>query len=128
MMRWILFAGVLLLGVAAVVVSEREKVAAPASPAALLYLVADTEQELTRMPVQFTRMTDEKEIRVGDEIATMYGSPGTDEDNKAEVRVVEQYLKQVGEPLANRAHRRLPYRFHYVPSEDMINAFALPGG
>ena len=128
MMRSILFAGVLLLGVAAVVVSEREKVDAPASPAALLYLVADTEQELTRMPVQFTRMSDAEEIRVGDEIASVYYTTEMTDSNKTEVRAVEQYLKQVGEPLAKRALRRLPYRFHYIASEYMINAFALPGG
>ena len=56
-----------MLGVAAIVVSERRKVDAPASPAALLYLVADTEQELTRMPVHFTRMSDAEEIRIGDD-------------------------------------------------------------
>jgi predicted Zn-dependent protease len=128
MTRWILFAGVVLLGVAAVVISERSKVEAQASPAALLYLVADTEQELTRMPVNFARMSDSDEIRIGDEIATAYGTPGTSDTNKEEVRTVEEYLKHVGEPLASKAHRRLPYRFHYIPTQYMINAFALPGG
>lgn len=128
MTRWILFAGVVVLGIAAVVVSERQRVDAPASPAVLLYLVADTEQELTRMPVNFTRMSDAEEIRIGDQIATMYGSPAVDDSNKAEVRLIEQYLTQVGRPLASRAHRKLPYRFHYIPSQYMINAFALPGG
>ena len=128
MRRWILLAGIVALGIAAVVVSERRKVDAPASPAALLYLVADTERELTRMPVNFTRMSDAEEIRIGDEIASMYGSPETDDSNKAEVQTVERYLTQVGGPLSARAHRRLPYRFHYIASESMINAFALPGG
>lgn len=128
MRRWILLAGIVVFGVAAVVVSERGKVDAPASPAALLYLVADTEQELTRMPVRFTRMSDADEIRIGDEIASIYGTPGTDDSNKAEVQALERYLNQVGGPLATRAHRRLPYRFHYIPSEFMVNAFALPGG
>ena len=44
MTRWIAFAGIVLLAIAAIVVSERRKVDVPASPAALLYLVADTEQ------------------------------------------------------------------------------------
>ncbi|MGC2475614.1 MAG: M48 family metalloprotease, partial [Candidatus Sulfotelmatobacter sp.] len=103
------------------------KVDVPASPAAVLYLVADTEQELTRMPANFTRMSDEEEIRIGDELAKMYGfSP--ENKNRAEVRIVDLYLKQVGGLLAAHAHRKLPYRFHYVPNENMINAFALPGG
>ena len=128
MTRWILFAGIVALGIAAIVVSERRKVDAQASPAAVLYLVADTEQELTRMPVNFTRMSDADEIRIGDEIAQIAGNQGTNDSNKDEVRTVEAYLKQVGEPLANKAHRRLPYRFHYIPNQSMVNAFALPGG
>lgn len=128
MTRWILFAGIVVLGIAAVVVSERGEVDAEASPAAVLYLVADTEQELMRMPVNFTRMSDADEIRIGDEIAQIAGNQGTNDRNRPEVRTVEAYLKQVGEPLANKAHRKLPYRFHYIPNQFMINAFALPGG
>jgi beta-barrel assembly-enhancing protease len=128
MTRWILLSGIVVMGIAAIVVSERRKVDVEASPAAVLYLVADTEHELTRMPTRFARMSDEEEIRIGDETARMYGEPGTSNSNKAEVREIEKYLNQVGGPLATRAHRRLPYRFHYIPSEYMINAFALPGG
>lgn len=127
MKRWILLAGIVVAGVAAIVVSERRKVDTPASPAALLYLVADTEQELTRMPVRFTRMSDAQEIRIGNETAEMFRGT-VPEDKKADTAVIERYLNEVGGKLASRAHRRLPYRFHYVPSPYMINAFALPGG
>jgi predicted Zn-dependent protease len=127
MKRWILLAGIVGLGIAAVVVSERRRVDAEASPAALLYLVADTERELTRMPTHFARMSDAEEIRIGDELAEMY-SPRTDREKKTDEVTVERYLNQVGRPLASRAHRRLPYRFHYIPDPYMINAFALPGG
>lgn len=127
MTRWIAFLGIVLLGVAAVVVSERRKVDVPASPAALLYLVADTEQELARMPVAFTRMPDEEEIRIGDELARRFAARLGQEDI-AEVNVVEHYLTRVGSELASRAHRKLPYKFHYIPDSNFINAFALPGG
>src|SRR5579872_6895422 len=127
MKHWIWLAGILGLSIAAIVISEQRKVDVPASPAAVLYLVADTEQELTRMPVNFTHISDEEEIRIGNELAKMYGSPDEDK-NRAEVGVVERYLTQVGGVLAAHAHRKLPYRFHYVPNENMINAFALPGG
>jgi predicted Zn-dependent protease len=126
MKRWITFAGIVLLGVASVVVSERRKVDVPASPAALLYLVADTEQELTRMPVRFTRMSDAEEIHIGDELARSYATE--DRDNTPEAAIVEHYLTRVGEQVARDAHRRLPYKFHYIPSPYLINAFALPGG
>jgi predicted Zn-dependent protease len=127
MTRWIAFLGIVLLGVTAVVVSERRKVDVPASPAALLYLVADTEQELARMPVTFTRMPDEEEIRIGDELARSYAARVGQQDI-AEVNVVEHYMTRVGSELASRAHRKLPYKFHYIPDSNLINAFALPGG
>jgi hypothetical protein len=69
MTRWIALTGVVLLGLAAVFMTEHRKVDVPPGPAALLYLIADTERELTRMPVRFTRMSDEEEIRIGNEIA-----------------------------------------------------------
>jgi len=127
MKRWLLLAGIVVLGVAAVIVTERRKVDVPASPAALLYLIADTEQELTRMPVSFTRMPDTEEIQIGNELAHSYAI-GEERDKPPEVIAVETYLTQVGLRLASHAHRRLPYRFHYLPDAYMINAFALPGG
>lgn len=127
MKHWIWLAGIIGLCVAAIVWSERRKIDVEASPAALLYLVADTEQELTRMPVNFRRMSDGDEIRAGDEIALTY-SQSSDTKKDPNVAVVERYLTQVGGVLASRTHRKLPYRFHYVPNQYMINAFALPGG
>ncbi len=128
MKRWILFAGIVLLGVSSVVVSERQKVDVPASPAALLYLVADTEQELTRMPVSFARMSDADEIRIGDELARFYSSTEEERNNTPEAAIVEHYLTRVGSELASHAHHKLRYKFHYLPNPNMINAFALPGG
>ena len=127
MRRWITFAGIVLLGVTSVVVSERRRVDVPTSPAALLYLVADTEQELTRMPVRFTRMSDADEIRIGNELARFYAT-GEERENTPEVAIIEHYMTRVGEQVARNAHRKLPYKFHYIPSPHLINAFALPGG
>src|SRR5205807_8071551 len=106
MKRGLTLAGILMMGVAAVVVSERRKVDAPASPAALLYLIADTEQELTRMPVGFTRMSDQEEIRIGNELARVYAS-GEQRENTPEVAIVEHYMTRVGEHVARDAHRKL---------------------
>jgi beta-barrel assembly-enhancing protease len=127
MKRWILFTGIVALGVAAVVVSERRKVEVQASPTAVLYLVADTEQELMRMPAHFDPMPDAEEIRIGDELAQAY-SAGQEADKQPEFVVIEKYLAQVGGQVAMHAHRPLPYKFHYIPSSYLINAFALPGG
>ena len=127
MKRWILLAGIVFLGVASVVVTERRKVDVPASPAALLFLVADTEQELARMPVSFVRMPDDEEIRIGNQLARFY-SRDEERVKPPEVTIVEHYLTRVGSELASHAHRKLPYKFHYIPDSNLINAFALPGG
>jgi predicted Zn-dependent protease len=127
MKHWIAFAGILLIGIAAVVVSERRKVDVPPDPAAVLYLVADTEQELTRMPVSFTRMSDQEEIAIGEELAARYPSQPNGSKDPGTVEI-EQYLTEVGSRLTPHAHRKLPYRFHFLRDRNMINAFALPGG
>src|SRR5207245_10178183 len=87
---------------------------------------ADRQQEPTRMPVRFTRMSDEEEIRIGNQIARGYGFLRDKQDRDA--AEVERYLGQVGSRIAAHAHRKLPYRFHYVPERYFINAFAVPGG
>ena len=127
MRRWVALASIVLLGAAAIGISEHRKVEVPPGAAVLLYLVADTEQELTRMPVHFARMTDAEEIEIGDSIATAY-SAQREQGNLASVQTVERYLTQVGWRLAASAHRKLPYKFHYVPEKSFVNAFALPGG
>ncbi|HTR25913.1 MAG TPA: M48 family metalloprotease [Terriglobales bacterium] len=127
MKRWILLAGILMLAVGSVVMSERRKVDVPVSPAAFLYLVADTEQELTRMPVTFTRMSDEEEIRIGNELARAYAR-NEERENTPEIGIIERHLTKIGEQVAANAHRRLPYKFHYLPEPYLVNAFALPGG
>ena len=130
MKRAILLVGIIALGIAAVTVSERRQVEVSANPAALLYLVADTEQELTRMPMRFTRMPDAEEISAGNALANNYASlehSGNGENNPDDT-VVAKYLARVGSPLAGHAHRKLPYKFHYLPQPDVVNAFALPGG
>jgi predicted Zn-dependent protease len=127
MTRWILWTGIVVLGIAAIVASERQKVDVPASPATILYLIADTERELTRMPARFTRMSDQEEIRIGNELARNYAHQ-EEGDKATETLVVERYLTQVGGQLASRAHRHLPYKFHYIANPYLINAFALPGG
>ena len=126
MKRWIAFAGIMLLGVVAIFIGERQKVDARASASTLLYLVADTEQELTRMPVRFTRMSDNEEIAVGNQMARNYAGFGR--ERRPEEIEVEKYLTQVGSKVATVAHRKLPYKFHYIPDQYFINAFALPGG
>lgn len=125
--HWIPLAAILLLGGGAIFLAERRKADAPVSPASLLYFLADTQRELTRLPASATRLSDADEIRAGQQMARRYNSQYQQKKN-AEAREVETYVRMVGIRVAVRAHRKLPYSFHYIPDPDMINAFSLPGG
>lgn len=127
MKQRVVLVALILLGIAAIFVSERRKVDVPAGPGAVLYLIADTEQELTRMPASFTRMSDADEIAIGNQLAKSY-DPGNRYITGPDQSEIQNYISSVGARLAVRAHRRLPYRFHYLRDPEMINAFALPGG
>jgi len=124
--QWIVFGAVLALVAGALVLSQTRHVEANVAPNALLYLVADTEQELTRLPMKYTRISDEDEIKYGNGIAKQLED--SDSEHNEEHSVVEAYLRTVGEQVAANAHRKLPYKFHYLPDRNFLNAFAIPGG
>ncbi len=128
MKYWGAFAITLVLLAAALVTSEKQRVPTPVSPDAVLSLIADSEHELTRLPVSFDRMSDEEEIDIGNRLAEVYLNQENDANVDPETREVRAYVNRVGARVARGAHRRLPYRFHYLSSPDFINAFALPGG
>ncbi len=128
MKRWIALASVILLAGAALFLSEKRKAQAPVRPDPILYFIADTERELTRAPAAFTRLSDAEEIRIGNDLAWRYSLQFRAFGEEAETRTVEEYVQRIGLRVAARAHRKLPYKFHYIPNPDFINAFALPGG
>jgi beta-barrel assembly-enhancing protease len=126
MRRWVTLTTIVVLSAGALTLSERRRVEAPVRPDPIVYFIADTQRELTRLPVAFARLSDEDEIRIGNDLAGRYGAgwPLSDQDS----RVVEAYVQLVGLKVAGRAQRKLPYKFHYIPGPYFINAFALPGG
>jgi predicted Zn-dependent protease len=128
MKRWILLFMIFVAAGAALVFCERHKVAAPVGPQAFIYFVADSEREMTRLPVSFTRLSDADETKFGDELAKVYARHLGSTDKDADSRAIESYVQKVGTRVASGAHRKLPYRFHYIPDGTFINAFALPGG
>ena len=127
MKHWIILAVILLMAAAALVVGERRRVDAEVSPAPILYFVADTERELTRVPVSLTRISDKEEIAIGDEMARNYLEASKKNDTP-EQRTIADYVSQIGAKVTGHAHRKLPYKFHYLPDDYLVNAFALPGG
>jgi predicted Zn-dependent protease len=133
MKQWGVFAITFVLLAAVLVKIQKDRVAAPVGPGAVLSLIADTEHELTRLPVTFTRMSDLEEIRIGNQLATVYDREfamenGESAKNDPTTRAVQAYVNRVGARVAVGARRKLPYQFHYVLDPNFINAFALPGG
>jgi predicted Zn-dependent protease len=133
MKRWIIFAIIVTLGTAALVWSERHPRDVRVAPESLLYFIADSERELSRLPMAATRLSDQEEIDIGNELARnnswyLQGSTDRTLEQKQQDRLVQDYVSGVGAKVAARAHRKLPYKFHYIPNMDFVNAFALPGG
>jgi len=127
MKRYTALAAIIALAVAALVLSEGRRVEAGVSPAPILYFVADTERELARIPVSLTRMSYHQETEIGDEMARRY-LDSSRVKNTSENREVAAYISEVGARVAEHADRKLPYKFHYIPQDYFVNAFALPGG
>ncbi|HTU45252.1 MAG TPA: M48 family metalloprotease [Bryobacteraceae bacterium] len=126
MKHWPLFAVIVLLLTAALIWSEVTKPEAHVGPESILNLIADSQRELMRLPVAFAPLPDAEEIDIGRQLEQSYGNLfelTSDED-----RAIEAYVQKVGAFEAAHAYRKLPYRFHYVPSLNFVNAFALPGG
>jgi len=115
-------------GCAALFILQRSQVAAPITPRPLLYLVADTQREAERIPLAITRVSDQEEIKIGEEIAREYGLTSRTPDDPDAVQI-STYLNSVGGGLARHVQARsIPYHFYLDGNRSFVNAFALPGG
>lgn len=128
MKHWTAFIVIVVLSIGAVYLAEHKKVDAQASPEAIVYFIGDSERELTRLPMAMTKISDEEEIKIGDQMASHYYGWRRPDQETAEERETRQYIEQVGARVAAHATRKLPYKFHYIPEPYFVNAFALPGG
>jgi len=106
--------------------SQRRPKSPPVSANAILDLAADAQRDLTRIPMHFTRLSDEQEITIGRELASHYA--GQVMKLTPEEEALQKYVQRVGGTVAVHAHRHLDYNFHLIPDHNMINAFSLPGG
>jgi beta-barrel assembly-enhancing protease len=112
----------------ALVWSEMRKAEVPVGPEPILNFIADSERELTRLPVAFAPLPDAEEINIGQRLEKSYADVWRQRGEESEIRAIENYVQQVGLRVAAHAHRKLPYRFNYIVDLDFVNAFALPGG
>jgi len=106
--------------------SQRRPKSAPVSANAILNMAADAQRDLSRIPMHFTRLSDEQEISIGRELASHYAVQTR--KLTPEEEGLEKYITRVGSSVAVHAHRHPPYTFTVLPDHNMINAFCLPGG
>jgi predicted Zn-dependent protease len=132
MMRRLMAAAILIAGCAALYFLQRAKSEAPISPAPVLYLVADTEREASRIPLVLTRISDEEENQIGAQIAKEYGLTNPErfkDDKTGDADAIEHYLNSVGYRLTPQVQRQaIHYHFYLDDNPYLVNAFALPGG
>jgi beta-barrel assembly-enhancing protease len=126
MKRALAFVVVVVLGASALYLSQRRNDSTPVSATTVVNTIADIQRDVTRVPMRFTRISDEQEIAIGRELAHRYA--GETSTFSPEQKALATYVKTVGTRVAFNAKRKLPYEFHLVPSTDLMNAFALPGG
>jgi predicted Zn-dependent protease len=124
MVRWIVLALIVLTAVVALLLAARRDDVVRSGPAALAGWIGEAQHELARVPAAAGRLSDDEERRIGDSMARGAVSPPSKPEDLAMARTVSR----IGERLAPHAHRRLPYRFHYLAAPGLVNAFALPGG
>ena len=106
--------------------SQRRPKSPPVSANAILNMAADAQRDLSRVPMRFTRLSDEQEIAIGKDLAARYATQSR--QLTPEEEGLEKYVTRVGGAVAVHAHRHLPYTFTVLPDHNMINAFSLPGG
>jgi predicted Zn-dependent protease len=126
MKRIVAFLVVLGLGGTALYFSQRRQQPTPVSSNAIVAMVADAQRDITRAPMRLTRLSDNEEIAIGNQLGRQYAV--STEKLTPEQQALESYVQRVGNTVALHAHRRLPYSFHLLPDRAMINAFSLPGG
>jgi predicted Zn-dependent protease len=126
MKRAVVFFVVLGAALAALYFSERRHEKSSVSPDAVLEVTANVQRDLTRAPMHFTRISDDEEIKIGNDLAARYLT--YQETLSPEEQGLADYVGKVGESVSSHAHRRLPYQFHLIPDRSMVNAFSLPGG
>jgi beta-barrel assembly-enhancing protease len=126
MKRILALAAILSIGAAALYMAERRQHHDAVSPDAVLDVAADLQRDVTRAPMQLTRLSDAEETRIGDTLAEQYlhRIPAL----TPQMQTAESYVTMVGDRVAAHARRRLNYRFHLIPDPNFINAFAIPGG
>src|SRR5207302_9917864 len=106
--------------------SQRRPKSTPVSTNAILNMAADAQRDLSRVPMHFTRLSDEQEIAIGRELAARYATQSR--QLTLEEEGLEKYVTSLGGAVAGHEHRHLPYIFTVIPDHNMIIVFYLLRG
>jgi predicted Zn-dependent protease len=126
MRQAVAFVALLLVAGSALYFVQRRARRDSVSANALVDVAADWQHDITRAPMHFTRISDDEEMRIGNQLANrfVFDRSSLTPDEQA----LEAYVNDVGGDVAAHTRRRLAWKFHLLPQADLINAFALPGG
>ena len=128
MIRRVILSVLLLIAGIALFLLQRSKATARISARPLLYLLADAQRETERIPLALTRVSDEEEMKVGNEVAQEYGLFTKKASSPDSVNITV-YLNKVGTAVAAHVQRpAIRYRFFLEENKYWVNACALPGG
>jgi hypothetical protein len=81
---------------------------------AVLDAGAEWQRDLSRAPLRLTRLPDEREIAIGDELARQYLSGRSPLDARG--MAMENDVATVGARVAAHAHRKIQFHFHSLLS------------
>jgi len=126
MKRIVALIAILLIAGGSLYLAQHRKRQDVVSVNAVVDAAADWQRDVTRVPMHLTRISDEDETRIGNELAQRYTS--LEPTETAEDAALDRYLSEMGARVAAHASRKLAFRFHLISNLDMIDAFALPGG
>ena len=125
-LNFVIFFAILGISLAGLYWSQRRPKGSQVSANAVLDIAADVQRDITRIPMHFTRISDEQEISIGRGLAANYSRLSL--KLTPEEEALQKYVQRVGGTVAVHAKRHLDYSFHLVPDHNLINAFSLPGG
>ena len=112
MKQLLVLLAILAVSAGALYLAQRSRRHDAVSTDAVLDAAAEMERDLSRAPMHLTRLSDESEIRIGNELAVGYLS--AEPPRSAEMESVEKYVSKVGDHLAVRTSAAsVPFSSHH---------------
>jgi predicted Zn-dependent protease len=143
MARRLVLLALIVASAAVLFILQRHHITAPVTPRPLLYLVADAERSAGRVPLSLTRVSDQEESQIGEELSrnicreprvstppSAYRPPlALGSIQQREDARIRAYLNEVGQRVAQHVERRaISYHFCFDDNAYLVNAYAIPGG